>query len=54
MHTQTAQTTRKPFSDESRTNIIDARWDEMEEAERIGILKALFGRAESLKPMMLR
>lgn len=34
--------------------LLDRRFDEMDEAEAAGIMRAFFGRAESLKPMMLK
>jgi hypothetical protein len=34
--------------------LLDRRFDEMDEAEAHGIMRALFGRAESLTSMMLK
>lgn len=34
--------------------LLDRDFDKMTEAERVGLLKAFFQRAEDLKPMMMR
>lgn len=52
MHTKKAPA--QAVKTRKETPLLDKRFDDWTEKEREGFMLAFFGRAESLKPMMMR